>query len=156
MNSVCAKKLDLWLEFRHASKIDDDSSLTVSASIPGNKAIADKLVSLYLSGNKVAGSGLVRDYELGGDPMPTVGSYWIILDSAERARCIARTIRVEINRFEEVSEEIARSEGEGDLSIEYWRKAHRNFFTPYLSKLGIECLDNALVVTEFYEIVYSK
>ena len=33
--------------------------------------------------------------------------------------------------FDEVSAEHARREGEGDLSLAYWREVHQRFFTEY-------------------------
>jgi 5-formyltetrahydrofolate cyclo-ligase len=99
---------------------------------------------------------LVRDYEVAGDPLPKVGNYWVVLNSNEQPKCIAKTIRVEIHSFEDVSPEIARAEGEGDLSLDYWRESHKEFFTPLLPELGIEDLNSALVVTEFFEIVYRE
>lgn len=124
--------------------------------MPGNKQIADSLVSLYLSGKKSAGSGLVKDYEIEGDPLPQIGNFWIILNSNEEPVCIVKTVRIEIQKFENVSPEIAKAEGEGDLSLAYWREAHRAFFVPLLPRLGIEDLNSALVVTEFFEIVYRE
>ena len=120
--------------------------------MPGNKQIADGLVALYLTGKKSAGSGLVKDYDVAGDPLPRVGDYWIVLDSSEQPRCIVKTIKVEIHTFDAVTEEIALAEGEGDLSLGYWRDAHRRFFTPLLTSFDITDLSKALVVTEFFEI----
>ena len=124
------------------------------AGIAGNTAIADKLLGLYLSGKKSAGSGLLKDFELAGDPLPKVGNYWIILDSKEEPRCIVKTVRVELHQFDQVPIEVAQAEGEGDLSLEYWRKVHIEFFTPYLEAWDITDLDKETVVTEFYELVF--
>jgi uncharacterized protein YhfF len=139
-----------WDDFVRRAGIRNSSSIVVTASIPGDKSLANDLVAAYLNGTKTAGSGLVKSYEVAGDPLPKIGNYWIILDSDERPRCIGKTIRVEINPFLKVSEEIALAEGDG--SLENWRKVHREFFGAYLAQLGIEDLDQALVVTEFFEV----
>lgn len=133
---------------------DDLYGVHIEAGMPGNADIADDLLALFLSGKKTAASGLVRDYELAGEALPKGGEYWIIQDSKMEPRCIVKTIRVEVNRFDQITEEIAKAEGEGDLSIEYWRKAHIDFFTPYLDDWGIEDIEKEMVVTEFYEMVY--
>lgn len=127
----------------------------VEVSIAGNEEIADELLELYLCGKKTAGSGLVKDYQSAGDPLPEVGNYWIILDSRSEAQCIVKTIRVEFYQFDQVPVEVAIAEGEGDLSLEYWRKAHIDFFTPYLKDWGIDNLDEETLITEFYEVVYK-
>ena len=127
----------------------------VEASVAGNETNAEELLLLYLQGKKTAGSGLVRDYEMAGDDLPKIGNYWIILDSKEKPRCIVKTVKVVTHVFRNVPEEVAKAEGEGDLTIEYWRKTHENFFTPYLVDLGIQNLDDAEIVTEFYEVVFK-
>ncbi len=129
--------------------------LTAEASIAGNNEIADQLLELYLSGKKYAGSGLVVDYKISGDHLPQVGNHWIILDSQKKPRCIVKTVRVEIYQFDKVPKEVAVAEGEGDLSLDYWRKAHIEFFTPFLKGWGVKELNKEDVVTEFYEVVYK-
>lgn len=61
---------------------------------------------------------------------------------------------MEQRRFRDVTAEIAVAEGEGDLSLAYWREAHRSFFTPYLAELGIADLEDAELLIEFFELVY--
>ncbi len=128
----------------------------VEASIAGNPEIAESLLLLYLQGKKTAGSGLVKDYELAGDDLPKIGNYWLILDSQERPRCLVQTIKVETHLFKDVREYIAKAEGEGDLSLEFWKNAHSSFFAPYLSEWGITDLSSEKVITEFYKVVYKK
>lgn len=78
--------------------------------MPGDARNADELLQLYLSGRKTAGSGLVRDYEVAGDPFPAIGEYWILLDRWGAPRCIVKTTRVELRPFAEVGAEVAAAE----------------------------------------------
>ena len=148
------EQLIFWHEYLDSIGASEDD-FYVEASIAGNSEIADELLQLYLDGKKSAGSGLVKDYELAGDDLPKVGNHWVILDSEENPRCIVKTIAVEFHQFADVPEKVAIAEGEGDLSIAYWKQAHRKFFTPYLADLQIEDLEQAQVVTEFYQVVYK-
>lgn len=127
----------------------------VSAAFCGNREITDELLALYLLGKKTAGSGIVKDYETVGDPLPKVGGYWIILDSKEDPRCIVRTVRVVFNRFKDIPAEIAMAEGEGDCSVAYWKRVHAELYTPFLAQWGVTDLDEAEVVTEFFEMVHK-
>ena len=121
----------------------------------GDAGLADELLHLYLSGRKHAGSGLVRDYEVAGEPLPEVGDYWIVLDSRNRPTCLLRTVRVETHRFDQVTDAVALAEGEGDGSLGYWQNAHRQFFAPHLERLGIKDLESAQVVTEYFQLVHT-
>lgn len=126
----------------------------VSAAPAGNFAITDELIALYLAGEKSAGSSLVEDFKSCADPLPQVGNYWIVLNRQKEPQLLLKTIKIEIHKFAELPAYIALAEGEGDKSVEYWKKVHREFYTPYLQKWGIKNLDEAQVITEFFEIVY--
>ena len=147
--------LDFWDQYIE-TLTEKPISPNIEVGISGNIDIADELLCLYLSGKKTAGSSLVKDYELAGDPLPKIGDYWIILNSLDEPKCIVKTVRVEHFKFSDVPEEVAVCEGEGDLSVEYWKKAHVDFFTPFLEAWGVSDLGEETVVTEFYEIVYKS
>lgn len=143
-----------WQRYLVSPNAERQLSGSVHAAVAGTGEMADALLSLYLSGRKTAGSGLVKDYTAAGDPLPNIGDFWIVLDSKGVPGCILRTVRVEINMFKDVSPAIALAEGEGDLSLEYWRKAHKAAFAPHLSRLGIKNLNRAEVLTEFFALVF--
>ncbi len=157
MENLAPNELQFWQEYL-ASVAEPErlAGAQVSASMARDERNADALLQLYLEGKKSAGSGLVKDYETAGDPLPTEGCFWIILDSLKRPRCIVKTIRVEMHTFDAVPEKVAIAEGEGDLSLAFWREAHMQFFEPYLKDLGITNLGSEKIVTEFFEVVFKK
>lgn len=126
----------------------------VAAAYAGGRKNTDALIRLYRAGKKSAGSGLVADYETAGDPLPKVGDFWIILDSRDRPQFLMKTVRTELNPFGRIPKSVARAEGEGDLSVAYWKKAHANFYSPFLGGWGIDDIDKAVVITEHFEIVH--
>lgn len=72
----------------------------------------------------------------------------------ENAVCITRTKKVSIIPFMKISEQYARLEGEGDLSLAYWRTIHRRFFTRELESHQLVFDENMQVVCEEFEVVY--
>ena len=126
----------------------------ISASFAGNKEITDELLNLYLIGKKTAGSSIVEDFVSAGDELPQIGNYWIFLNSKEEPSCILKTVDIKIHKFNEVPLEIAIAEGEGDLSLEYWRKVHSDLYTPFLNAWGLKEIADATVITEFFNVVY--
>lgn len=127
----------------------------IEVNIAGNDEVADELLSLFLKGTKTASSTLLKDYEAAGDPLPKIGNYWMVLNKDRQPKCIVKTVRIEENKFKNVTEEIARAEGEGDLSLDYWRKVHVEFFTPFFKEWGVGDLNEEEVITEFFEMVYK-
>lgn len=126
----------------------------VYAGCAGNPQVTDELLALYFNGKKSAGSSVLEDFLAAGDPLPRVGNHWIYLDSAGQPRCILRTERIVMNKFKDVPVEIAIAEGEGDLSLPYWRRVHSEIYSPYLTEWGVPDLQEATIITEFFTIVY--
>ena len=92
-------------------------------------APADELLGLVLAGTTPATAGALWDYEAEGEDLPDIGALSIVLDSTGRPRALIETTEVQVVPFDEITDEQARLEGEGDLSLEYWRDAHQRFFT---------------------------
>ena len=126
----------------------------ITASYAGNRRTTDSLLQLYLSGKKIAGSSLVQDFISSGESLPQVGDFWILLDSNSMPRCILKTERSEMHKFKDVTVEIAVAEGEGDLSIDFWKKTHKKFYDPFLKTWGVTDIEDAAVVTEFFKLVH--
>jgi uncharacterized protein YhfF len=90
---------------------------------------ADALLALVLDGTKTATAGALWDFETEGEQLPEPGSLSIILDGQGHPRALIECTAVEVRPFDEVDDEHARLEGEGDLSLAYWREVHEKFFT---------------------------
>ena len=87
----------------------------------------DKLCSLVLNGIKKATSSVYILYQIENEPLPKVGEYSVILDSKDNAVCIIKTTKVSVAKYKDVPSSFAEKEGEGDLSLGYWRKVHKVF-----------------------------
>ncbi len=114
---------------------------------------ADCLAELVKTGIKTATSSLLLFYELEDEPLPQPGEYNIILDSNDEAVCIIRTTNVYTVPFDQVSEEHACREGEGDRTLKYWRSVHRKFFLEELKEIGKTFDEGLEVVCEEFEVV---
>jgi uncharacterized protein YhfF len=115
---------------------------------------ADKLADLVLKGIKKATSSVYIVYKIENEPIPKEGEYSVILNSKGDAVCIIKTTKVNILKYKDVPASFAAKEGEGDLSLEYWREVHKNFFTGELASVGLKFDENIEVVAEEFELVY--
>lgn len=93
-----------------------------------NESEANELLKLVLVGTKRATSPSLWWFELHGEPMVNVGTLEVVTDWSGRARCIIRTKAVDVVAFDQVSAEYARVEGEGDRSLDYWRRVHWAYY----------------------------
>ena len=121
----------------------------------GTPEEADGLLELVLEGVKTATATAQWDFENGDEPLPTVGGMSIILDGSGHPRALIATTQVDIAAFRDVPEEFARLEGEGDLSLEYWREVHERFFTEFAGP-DHEFSEDMPVVMEQFELVWPK
>lgn len=119
-----------------------------------SQALALELTELVLEGKKTATAGLLWSYEAGREPLPVVGGLNLITDANGVPLCIIMTLAMEIVPFDQVSEEQAYLEGEGDRSLAYWREAHWRFFGRECAALGREPALDMLVVCERFRLVY--
>ena len=86
--------------------------------------MADELLDLVLIGRKRATCWSAEV----GIQGASVGGRWVVEDGKGRARAIVETTALEKIVFEMVDAEFAAAEGEGDLTLEFWRDAHQKFF----------------------------
>ena len=114
----------------------------------------DKLAELVKQGIKTATCSAYDLYQIENEPLPQARSYSIILNSGDEAVCIIKTLKVYVTEYNKVSEEHAFKEGEGDRSLEYWRKVHEEFLTDELSSVNLKFNENIKVVCEEFEVVY--
>jgi uncharacterized protein YhfF/protein-L-isoaspartate O-methyltransferase len=120
-----------------------------------SKESADELAELVLAGTKRATAGSVAEYEAAGEEVPRAGDLSVVLDGSGLARCLIQTTGVELVPFGEVTAEFARTEGEGDGSLEYWRRVHLDYFTRTLAPHGITPTDQLLIACERFDVVFS-
>ncbi|MHA7846185.1 ASCH domain-containing protein [Serratia sp. D1N4] len=99
----------------------------VSWAFGDSPELADELVALVIQGKKTASCGSLSSFEQ-EDGSPSIGGYSIILSGEGQPVCVVRTLVLRLVRFSEITAEQASKEGEGDLSLDYWRAGHQAFF----------------------------
>lgn len=116
---------------------------------------ADLLAHLVVTGEKTSTASAYPLYELENEPLPTVGTYNVILDSKNNAVCVIQIKKVTIIPFHKVSAEHAYKEGEGNKTLDFWREVHEKFFTECLNKSGLKFTTDMKVVCEEFSVVYK-
>lgn len=120
-----------------------------------NPALADELGNLVLSGRKSATCSAVWDFEAKGEPLPQVGTLWLVLDGRGEPMCVVETIEATIRTYNEVDEDFARAEGEDDLTLASWREGHRRFFTRTLATIGRDFSEDMPLICERFRVIYK-
>ena len=111
---------------------------------------------LIRQGKKTATCGLKQWYgsEATKDPYPEIGRLEVVTDWYGNPTSIIKTVDLCEKKFNEVTADFAALEGEGDLSLEWWRKAHREYFSKACMKLGTRFSEEIMLVLERFVVVY--
>ena len=146
-----------WQEFLSTLPADSPyrSKTYVAEGWGDSPALANELGALIVQGIKNATCSAVWEWEAEGNPIPEEGYITIALDGRGEPRCIVETYEISIRRYNEVDADFAHAEGEGDLSLEYWRAAHKRYFTRTLAKIGKEFSEDMPLVCERFRVIYK-
>jgi uncharacterized protein YhfF len=118
-------------------------------------AVSDKLAALVLAGRKKATASLPIQSEAEGTRLPEAGDLSIITLGDGTPVAIIETTDVRLVPFGAVDAAFAAEEGEGDLSLAWWRAAHTNFFGRVVARLGGTLDDTSVVVCERFRLLYA-
>lgn len=118
-------------------------------------ALADELGTLIVQGIKTATCSAVWEWEAEGNPTPQPGLLTIALDGCGEPLCIVETVEVTVRKYNQVDADFARQEGEGDFSLNYWREAHKNYFSRVLRKIGKDFSEDMPLVCERFRMIYK-
>ena len=116
----------------------------------------DKLAALVVRGEKTLTCSLKILYEYEDEELPSLhkDKYDVVLNGRDEPVCIIKTKKIYEIKFSEADESIAIKEGEGDKTLAYWKKSHREFFENELKKFGKTFEEDMLIVVEEFECVY--
>ena len=116
----------------------------------------DELAQLTMQGIKTATTSGYLLYEVEKEQLPQREEYSIIVDSKNCAVCVVRTTQVTLLPFNKVGGLHAYKEGEGDRTLDYWRRVHKEFFSTAYAKANLSFQEDSLVVCEEFEILFPE
>jgi len=112
--------------------------------------LSEELNALVISGRKSATASLLWEWEFEDETLPSIGQHDVLLSWSNVLVGVIRTTAICVLPFQEVTAEFAALEGEGDLSLKFWREAHWSFFGNVCNCIGREpSMDMSVVCQEF-------
>lgn len=118
-------------------------------SFGDSSQMADEVGHLVISGIKTA----TCSRYIGKNTLDELGLS-IILDGDKNSLCIIETYEITIRSYKDIDKEFAVAEGEGDLSLDYWRKVHFDFFSREAEKENYEVSEKMLLSCERFRVLY--
>jgi uncharacterized protein YhfF len=146
-----------WQEFLATLPSDSPyrSKRYISEEWGDSPEMADELGALIAAGTKTATCSSLWEWEAEGESIPEPGLITVVLDGRGQPLGIVETVEVTVREYNEVDADFAREEGEGNLSLEYWREVHKSVFSRYLPKIGKEFSEDMPLVCERFRLIYK-
>jgi uncharacterized protein YhfF len=125
----------------------EDARYFAPMAIGSDPVTADVGAAAILDGVKTTTSSAYWDWPDGR--IPFVGSLSMLLDGQRRMRAIIETERVEIIPFGLVDEALARSYGEGERTLEWWRSVIGDYYRRDAARRGLAFSDDTALIFEW-------
>ncbi len=121
-----------------------------------NEEDANTCAKLAKKGIKRATSDSLLGLQYRKDPLPKMGDYVVVTDWEGKAQCIIEITKVTFKPFFSIDEEYAKMEGEGDKSLDHWKKVHWDYYTRELEPFGRVPRESMIIVCQEFELVFKR
>jgi uncharacterized protein YhfF len=118
-----------------------------------NTALADRLLSLILSGQKTGTYALPWLYEGDENLTPVAGGYSIVTESDGKPAALLLTTSLKTLPYNQITEEDTQYEGPNARALEVWRQIHWPYYSRALELKGISPTEDMPVTVERFEVV---
>lgn len=118
-------------------------------SFGDSSRMADALGRLVLEGTKTATCS-----RYAGENVLADAGLSILLAGNGEPLCLVETYEITVRRYGDVDAEFAAAEGEGDLSLVYWRDAHWRFFSREGAAESYDVNEDMLLSCERFRVLY--
>jgi len=121
-----------------------------------NEADANACAKLVKKGIKKATSDSLLGLQYRKEPLPKIGDFAIITNWEGKAQCIIEITKVTLKPYFSIDEKYALLEGEGDKSLDYWKKVHWDYYTRELEEFDRVPRESMIVVCQEFEKVFQR
>ena len=145
-----------WAEFLNANSLIDPATPYQVWYFSNTSEPARELAQLVLDGKKTATASLKAVNEIEPEKAPVDGGFSVVTDFEGEPLCVVQTTDIRHAPFDQVDAQFAFEEGEGDQSLEYRRRTHREYFSREAPQYDLEFDEMSIVCCERFRLLYPK
>lgn len=119
-----------------------------------NEKDANECAELVVKGIKQATSSSVWWYDQNNQSFPKSGDLAIVTNWAGEPKAITKVKKVEIVSYRDITPEYAFIEGEGDRSLDYWKKVHWDYYSNEMKDFDDDPTEDMEIVCEYFETIW--
>lgn len=146
------KVYDFWEKVKKEKGIQDD--FNDAWGFGDNPELKQEMIELILNGKKRTSTNLLIESKLAGYPDSRIGAYHIILDGEDNPTAVIRTVQLTLGKLEDVSDDHAYWEGEGDRTRETYLNEHIKYYKRIGEQLGFEFNLDLELEFERFKLIY--
>jgi uncharacterized protein YhfF len=79
----------------------------------------------------------------------------VVTDWYKIAKAIVEVVKVEQTPFNLITDEYAAIEGEGDKSLEYWKKVHWEYYSREMEEFDEKPTEDMVIVCEQFKTIFT-
>lgn len=143
-----------WKEFQNSNPEYKNSEQPPSYYFCDNEKDADECAELVVLGIKQATTSSLSWFHIHKEDLPSVGDLAIVTNWAGHPKAIIKTTKVEIRQFKDITPEYANIEGEGDKSLDYWKKVHWAYYSREMKEHNLSPSLDMELVCEYFETIW--
>ena len=146
--------IQMWKEFITENQEYKSIKTPPSWYFCDNEIHANACANLVVQKIKQATSSSWWYYQKHNEKLPEIDDINVVTDWNGIAKAIIITNKVVNIAFNEITEEYAKIEGEGDKSLAYWKKVHWAFFTREMEPFGEKPTEDMNIICEEFETIF--
>ncbi len=152
----CKSVESLWHDFLKDHPHNKIKETPISFYFCDNKKDADECAELVVKGIKRATATSLWWFEKNNEILPEIGDQSIVTNWSGDAKAVIETTKIELVPYNKISSEFAEIEGEGDQSLEYWKRVHKDYYTREMKPFDESFDENMIIVCEHFKTIYLK
>lgn len=117
---------------------------------------ADEGARLILNKEKTATSSLLWEYDASGSRLPHIGSFSVVENGMRKPVCVVKTTWIEVIPFGDVDAQFAYEYGEGNRTLEGWRKMFWEYYSEVCETMNREMSNEAPLVCERFQVIFPN
>lgn len=145
-----------WAKFLKLNPTIDENESYQVWHFGNTPEMALDLAKLVTAGRKTATASLADVNVIKPEQAPIPNGLSVVTDFDGKPLCIIQTAEIRHLAFDDVDAHFAADEGEGDMTLEYWRGIHRDYFEREAAEFGLTFDDRSLVCCERFTLLYPR
>ena len=147
--------INMWDAFIAENQEFKEAYLPDSWHFCDNEKDAKETAQLTVDGVKQATSSSLWWFNKNNESLPEIGDIYIVTDWYRIAKAIIRTTKIEQVPFNQITEEYAAIEGEGDKSLKYWKEVHWKYYSREMKEFDEKPTEDMVIVCEHFETIWK-